>query len=214
MTLLSNTYILCNDAPYENGVWIIDPGDGDLVVKWLNDNDKEVKGILVTHSHFDHICGINHILAAFHGISVYCSKNACKGLFSSKINASYYTEEPFELAGNCETIVIGEGDRIVLWKGLEILVFYTPGHSDDSLSFMIGNIIFTGDALIPGVNVYSKKYRTANREDSIVTCKRIIKLLSHDTLILAGHGNIVKACDTENTKFIKLNSDDRFERCY
>jgi len=213
VTLLSNTYILCNDDPYENGVWIIDPGDGELIVKWLKDNDKVVCGILVTHCHFDHICGINRILAAFSGISVYCSKNACKGLLSSKINASYYTEEPFELAGNADTIVLGEGNRIVLWKGLEILVFYTPGHSDDSLSFMVGNIIFTGDALIPGVNVYSKKYRTANREDSIVTCKRIIKLLSHDTLILAGHGDIVKACDTENTKFIQLNSDDKFEYC-
>jgi rhodanese-related sulfurtransferase len=42
---------------------------------------------------------------------------------------------------------VGEGDRIAI-EGLSLDVLYTPGHTDDSYSYLMGDRIFTGDTLL------------------------------------------------------------------
>jgi len=55
----SNSYLLYREE--EKQVWVIDPGDTDQIIEWLDKNDKILKGMLITHSHFDHIYGINDL---------------------------------------------------------------------------------------------------------------------------------------------------------
>ena len=42
---------------------------------------------------------------------------------------------------------IGDGDRLTV-EGLSLDVLYTPGHTDDSYSFVFGDRVFTGDTLL------------------------------------------------------------------
>jgi sulfur dioxygenase len=42
---------------------------------------------------------------------------------------------------------VGEGDRITI-EGLALDVLYTPGHTDDSYSFLMRDRVFTGDTLL------------------------------------------------------------------
>jgi len=42
---------------------------------------------------------------------------------------------------------VSEGDRVTI-EGLALDVMYTPGHTDDSYSYMMGDRVFTGDTLL------------------------------------------------------------------
>ena len=42
---------------------------------------------------------------------------------------------------------VAEGDRIEI-EGLRLDVLYTPGHTDDSYSFLLADRVFTGDTLL------------------------------------------------------------------
>jgi sulfur dioxygenase len=52
-----------------------------------------------------------------------------------------------ELGAPCADVHVRGGDRLALGE-LEVRVLATPGHTDDSLSFLVGNNVFTGDALL------------------------------------------------------------------
>ncbi len=42
---------------------------------------------------------------------------------------------------------LGEGDRLTI-EGVSMDVLYTPGHTDDSYSFVMRDRVFTGDTLL------------------------------------------------------------------
>ncbi|HKA71412.1 MAG TPA: rhodanese-like domain-containing protein, partial [Xanthobacteraceae bacterium] len=42
---------------------------------------------------------------------------------------------------------VAEGDRVQI-EGLSLDVLYTPGHTDDSYSYLLGDRVFTGDTLL------------------------------------------------------------------
>ena len=52
----SNTYVLLERG--SQGVWLVDIGDFGKVKKLLTPSN-DVKGCFITHSHFDHIYGLN-----------------------------------------------------------------------------------------------------------------------------------------------------------
>ena len=59
----SNTFILSKRD--SSIVWIIDPGDVDILITTLQIDNKQVGGVLITHAHFDHIYGLNKLLICF-----------------------------------------------------------------------------------------------------------------------------------------------------
>lgn len=183
LQLQSNTYVLYCD--YESGAWLVDPGDIEPVIHFLHEHHLHLKGILVTHSHFDHIYGINGLIDRYGPTPIYASFRAKEGFSSSKINASYYAEMPFVIDTDC-LVSVGEGDVVKLWKGINALIYETPGHNDDCLSFKIMDNLFTGDALIPGVKVYTRS-KKSNKEQALKTINLIIQCFSPLTVIYPGH---------------------------
>lgn len=51
--LNSNSFVLWNEANFE--CWIIDPGDMEPIKSVVIEHNLCLKGILLTHYHFDHI---------------------------------------------------------------------------------------------------------------------------------------------------------------
>lgn len=181
----SNTYIL--NYKDEKGIWVIDPGDSMPIIQWLERNNKFLNGILITHSHFDHIYGINHLQEIFPEIKVYASFFAIEGMKSEKLNGSLYLEIPFTIKRQ-DINIIREGDRIKLWKDIILNVFETPGHDRDCLTFQIGKNLFTGDALIPGIKVHTKlKYSDKTLARNSI--KRIFDDFADDMMLWPGHKN-------------------------
>lgn len=78
--LNSNTWLLANEQ-FE--VWLVDCGDWDLLQSALP-QEYSVKGVFLTHTHFDHICGLNETLKKWPQCIVYTNRDGYEALLSDK----------------------------------------------------------------------------------------------------------------------------------
>jgi hydroxyacylglutathione hydrolase len=182
--LSSNSYVIHKNG--EGSVWLVDPGESEQLLNWIDENQKKVVGILLSHTHIDHIYGVNDICERFQDLTIYASNFATEGMNSTKSNGSYYMGMPYVINHNIINFV-KENSKIELFKDKTIAkVISTPGHNNDCISFSIDNCLFTGDALIPGVKVHTK----SKRGDKLIALESINKILytfPGDTIIYPGH---------------------------
>ena len=146
----SRTYLFTEKD--SNLFWLVDCGDLDLVIRQLPGNAK-IRGVLLTHVHFDHIYGLNQLIGKFPECKVYTNNFGQKSLTDPKRNFSrYHTDvDDFVFEHPESVVVVGEGEKIELFEGVFADVYYTPGHDESCLCYEIGENMFTGDAYIPGV---------------------------------------------------------------
>lgn len=179
----SKTYILSKEGC--NRAWLVDIGDVEPVIEYLAERKLTVAGVFITHSHFDHIYGIVSLIETFLDCKVYVTEYAKVGLASEKLNMSKYHETPLSYKGD-NVIVVHESEQMELFEGEPFIEFYeTPGHNPGCLTMVMGDVIFTGDAYIPGVGVNTIPPKS-NKKQAKESLERILKLAEGKT-ILSGH---------------------------
>jgi sulfur dioxygenase len=106
---------------------IIDPvlEKVDRYLQLVRELDLKLVKAVDTHIHADHITGLGALRDRTHCITV-MGENAKVDVVSMRV---------------------GEGDKITI-EGVALDVLYTPGHTDDSYSFMMQDRVFTGDTLL------------------------------------------------------------------
>lgn len=134
-----------------DGKWLVDCGDVEPLLPLLD--GENVRGVLLTHGHFDHIYGLNELCKRFPDARVYCSEWAQRQLLDAKLNMSFYHETPFVFDYPERIIVVHDGDTVDLDDGNVATVVATPGHTPGCITWMTDDALFTGDAYIPGVRV-------------------------------------------------------------
>lgn len=180
----SITYILPFGS--EKECYLVDCGDVEKVIEqgW------KVRGVLLTHSHFDHIYGLNKLVEVFPEAFVYTNQAGKEGLANDKWNFSrYHTEvENFIFTKTENVRVLEEGEQ-TLDGGLKLNVFFTPGHDPSCISYVVNNKLFTGDAYIPGI----KTVTTFPRSNKVLAEKSLIRLQElekkYGYTVCAGHPN-------------------------
>lgn len=179
----SNTFILT----YENKCWIVDIGDTDKISDFISDK-YELNGVLLTHSHFDHIYGINDFHKKFPDCIIYTSEYGKIALKDAKKNLSFYHEQAIEyLEDNVQ--VLKEGDKIELFPNINLEVLETPGHCPSCLTYYTDNYIFTGDSYIPNLKVVTNLPK-GNKIQAQESLERI-KELAKNRIIYPGHGDTI-----------------------
>ena len=133
----SNTYLIYNDK-YS---FVIDPSVSYDVIK--KDIKNKLVAVLITHGHFDHFYEIESYMK-LDNIKFYCHQNAIKKLENGLINFSRIYGIRLEIKTDDRFICVKEG-KLNLTDDVIIDVIYTPGHSDCSLCYVFGDVIFTGD---------------------------------------------------------------------
>lgn len=182
----SNTYIISN-TEYDN-IWVVDPGDTEVVFEWMKNHSKTtITGILLTHAHFDHIYGVNDIILHYPKCIIFVANDYGKELLSdAKKNRSKYTEEgPIVVAENA--IIRYYEKDVQLWEGVNMRTFITPGHSDDSLCFIVDGMLFTGDTLIKDVRTVTK-LKGGSVEKLEESKKKLETQKGNHLQVLPGHG--------------------------
>lgn len=183
----SITWFVIDDSTH-NAI-MIDCGDAEPIINYLYDNGLSLEGIFITHSHYDHIYGLNEVVDAFPECKVYTSANGKISLPNSKYNLSRYETEinvsHFEYDRE-NIVVLDEGDTI-LFANTQIEVLNTEGHDWSCLSYIISDWFFTGDSYVPSsklVFTFPKSNRTLAKEQE----QRIINISQQRKLhICAGH---------------------------
>ena len=128
----TNTYILSNNTE----AVVIDPGyEPDIILDALE--SKNLKAILLTHGHFDHVGAVKELVAET-GCKVY-------------IHAADLSLPPMITAGQLYyTHTYAEGDTVSPIEGAQIAVLHTPGHTPGSVCLLLGDQMFSGDTLFEG----------------------------------------------------------------
>ena len=178
----SNTYVIfCDDS---NDVWLVDVGDTKSVIDHLPPNSV-VRGVFLTHTHFDHIYGLNELLRLSPDVFVYTNECGKEGLLDARKNMSFYHETPFvfELPENIR--IVNDGEEIELSEGLSAQVISTPGHHPSCLTYVVGDAIFTGDSYIPGTKVVTNLPK-GNKKQAQESLDKILQL-SRTHTVYPGH---------------------------
>ena len=139
--LASNCYIVGSESNKEG--MIIDPGaEAEVILRNVKDLELDIKSILLTHGHIDHIGALKEVKEAT-GAEVTIHTDEAKSLqeqpLSKLLGLSYPTPLPLDrLLQGEDSIDIGN---------LHFLVLHTPGHSLGCICLLGQGVIFSGDTL-------------------------------------------------------------------
>lgn len=147
----------------DNYIWIIqegdeavviDPGESQSVIDFLEERKLKLIMVLLTHNHEDHTGGVEGLEKFTPNLPVYGPR------------------ETAEYAGH----ILGEGDQILIF-GHAAQIYLTPGHTQGHISYLIADQLFCGDALFSAgcgrvfTGDYEAQYKTlrwfANLDEEI-----------------------------------------------
>ena len=165
-----------------DGSWLVDCGDVDQI---LPNIDARLQGVLLTHCHFDHIYGLNNLLALFPSLPIYTNEAGKNALLSDKLNFSRYHEEAFVLDSPDNVKLINDGDCIQLHENLQAKAVFTPGHSPDCVTWIVEDALFTGDSFIPGVKTVTN-FPLSDRALA-ASSENLIRTLAAQRVVYPGH---------------------------
>lgn len=181
----SRTYILSMEGCRD--VWLVDCGDVSPILDYISTLDgmaHTVKGVMLTHAHYDHIYGLPRLKELFPDVKVYTNEAGHSALMNERMNMSKYHDDPIHYDEPGVTIC-DEGSEISLYNGVSAKVYATPGHHPSCLCFEVENLLFTGDAWIPGIKVVTT-LPGGNKAQADLSLERI-KKIADGKMICAGH---------------------------
>lgn len=178
----SNTYVLTEEC--SDDCWVVDIGDIEPVLEYVE--DRKVRGLFITHTHYDHIYGINKLVAHFPDCVVYTSVKGKEGLYSDRLNFSRYHADPIIFQGE-HLQIVNDGDSVCLFENVEFKVLATPGHDWSCLTYYTDDSIFTGDSYIPGIKVITSFPHSDKEQAALSLCK--ILQMSETRNVYPGHND-------------------------
>jgi hydroxyacylglutathione hydrolase len=178
-----NTYIFRRDD--SDRALIVDPGDeADKLLAAIDGLGVGLEGILLTHTHFDHVGAVAPVAKAT-GAEVWVPEDEKFVLDDIMAFVPWPGFGPFE-SYDAEHTLRG-GDRLDL-AGFEIDVLSTPGHSPGHVTFSIPDetAIFSGDVLFQG-SVGRTDLPGGDWNTLLESIRGLVEGLPEETTVYPGH---------------------------
>ncbi|KAJ2849958.1 Beta-lactamase-like protein 2 [Coemansia brasiliensis] len=184
----TNTYLL-GEGKHR---LLIDTGDGkqpkyfDLLKQCLG-SDSRINQILLTHRHADHIGGINHLLNMDDIVTADCSVFKRKSSADNRDDVS--DQLPLVISQNKQHDIADL--QVFTCESWNLQAIYTPGHTDDHMSFLVTQdhetdqrLLLTGDLILGrGTTIVD------NLLQYMDSLKRVQGI--QPTMLLPGHGPVI-----------------------
>jgi glyoxylase-like metal-dependent hydrolase (beta-lactamase superfamily II)/rhodanese-related sulfurtransferase len=162
---VSGTYSYLLASRHGGEALILDPvlEKADRYCQLLHELDLKLVKAVDTHLHADHITGLGELRDRTHCVTIMGEQSKA----------------------DVVAMRVADGDKVTI-EGLSLDVMYTPGHTDDSYSYLAGDRVFTGDTLlIRGTGRTDFQNGSARAQyDSIFN--RLLKL-PEETLVFPAH---------------------------
>ena len=178
--LQTNCFILCDEE--SKTCALIDPGQkAEKILEAVSELGYEVKMILLTHGHYDHVMAVPQIVAKT-GAKVYIHKKD-EWLLSCDEVLRYGTRAEGYSVPRVDGYL--EDGQIIKLGSLEIRVLHTPGHTAGCCVFLCGEVMFSGDTLFQEC-CGRTDLETGSLEDILKSLKRLAQL-EGNYKVLPGH---------------------------
>ena len=160
----NNGYIvICPET--NEGVIIDTPAEPEKLLGAIG--DVQIKSIMLTHKHQDHLLGFDEITGAVQ-VPVGIGTDDADGL-----------PRPPQLD-------LKDG-MVIKFGNQEMTVLDTPGHTEGATCFLIGKHLFSGDTLFPGGPGKTRSPEALQQVIDSITKKLLV--LPDDTAVYPGHGD-------------------------
>lgn len=177
-----NCYLLFNEN--KEGI-VIDPGyDFEIIDREIEKRNLDLKYILLTHSHGDHIGAVEELKEKYpkaklgiHEAEVDMLKNPTLNLSSMLQGRDIMLEPDF---------IFKDGD-VIKFGNEEIKIIHTPGHSPGGSCFYIDGILFCGDTLFKE-SIGRSDFYMGDLRTLLSSIQNRIFTLDDETMIYPGHG--------------------------
>ncbi|MDO5725551.1 MAG: MBL fold metallo-hydrolase [Tissierellia bacterium] len=177
-----NTYLIIDEDTKETAV--VDPGAGaDLIEKELNKRNCNLKYILLTHAHADHIGAVSYLKEKYPEADIAVHEADVDILKTPHKN---YSNAILNRAVSIDADLILKADSKILIGKNEFTIISTPGHTPGSICYYIPNVLISGDTLFKG-SVGRWDLFGGDLSSLRESVKKLLRL-PEDTKVLPGHG--------------------------
>lgn len=174
--VMTNMYVVSDE---NNEGFLVDCAyPSERVKQYIEDNNIKINFIIQTHTHFDHVLGLEYFKNLY-DVNVYASEDSKEIANDKDYNLAYSYDVNVPIDNYLK-------DGVVFSK-YNILAIKTPGHTLDSMSYKIGDVLFSGDTLFKQ-SIGRTDFPGGNYNQIIDSIKNKFSKFDGDTKVLSGHG--------------------------
>jgi hydroxyacylglutathione hydrolase len=178
--IATNCYVVRSERGAPELV-VVDPGDDVTTLRLeLARTGGTVAGVLVTHTHYDHIGAVADLAEAT-GAPVYISEIEARVLADPDAYYSGMRIRPWQAE---HTLA---GDETFVLAGIEFQTVEVPGHSPGHLAFYADGSLFSGDVLFAG-SVGRVDLPFGDWETLVGSIRTLVDRFPPETVVYSGHG--------------------------
>ena len=195
--LEANCFVIGDPGTKEGA--IIDPGDdAERILDVIDDSGLNIKFILATHGHFDHVGAVKKLKDKI-GCDFLIHEDDLSFVRESKqsaFNWGFRIDQVPDPDGN-----VKNGDILKLGD-LELHILHTPGHSPGGISIYVpdSRILFSGDTLFYS-SIGRTDFRGGSMEVLVSSIKNKLYTLPDETIVHTGHGESTTIGDEKRGNF-------------
>jgi len=179
--LQTNCYILKSDGE----AVVVDPGDEpERIVRLIKDIKAAPTRIVATHTHFDHVLGVDGVRRATRTqFFIHHEDLPMLQSMQSRVRQfmGFEVPPPPKVDG-----YLKDGDSLKVGEET-INVFHTPGHSPGSISLAGDKFVLTGDALF-NQSIGRTDLPGGDLKTLVRSIKERLFKLDDETIVYPGHG--------------------------
>ncbi len=179
--MINNSYLIDSN----NKIILIDAPEGsEKVISFLNDCNKKLDEVWLTHCHFDHIAGLNTLKEKYPNLKVFSSEGEMDMINNSDDN---YSLEFLNIDLKYDGLILD--NKSILQEHNDLAIEFVSGHSFSSSVYVFpkDKSMFSGDVLFrETVGRSDLKYGNFNLLNSLIK-KKLFKY-DDSTKVYPGHG--------------------------
>lgn len=154
------------------------------VLTYVKENNLNVIYVLETHAHADHLTGAAEIKNRMPHVKIGIGKNITK---VQDIFSKVYNFKDFNTNGIQFDVLLDE-ENILKAGSIDVKTIFTPGHTPACASYLIDDMLFTGDALfMPDFGTGRCDFPAGSAKDLYHSVHEKLYKLPDETRIFTGH---------------------------